>query len=437
MLRKLPDKRFLIAAPLFLAVGLSYFSIRAALASYYTNQGTLQGYEKAARLEPSNAENWWRLGEARQHDLQQADPQQAIHAYRTALSLNPHAAQAWLGLAAVYEGQGDLKAAREALLNAKRAYPISADVSWRYANFLVRNGELDPAFREARQSVENEPQRAWEAFSLFRRFDSDTNELADRLLPPQEPAYLDVIWGLDRDERPGEALKVWDRLFALDKEMPQHAVAAGTYQVTPVILVSLVDELVSQGYISEASRVWDEVIRFMHFPWRRDPPESLVWDGGFETDLGGGLSWRIAAPAGSVARFSDTIKHTGKRALEIKFDGKHNVDFRGVCQFVVVEPNSTYDFSAWLRTEKITTDRGMFLRLSTPQESQPEMVTPELTGTHPWTQFWIRWKAPKNVRLLQICLVRPPSYNTYNTIAGTAWVDDVQLLPIKGDTGSL
>ncbi len=422
---------FLIAVAILVAIGLSYFSIRAALASYYANQGTLHGYEKATRLEPGNPENWWRLGDSLQYDLQEADPRRAIRAYRTSLSLNPNAEQAWLGLAAVYEGQGDLNAARAALVNAKRAYPVSADVSWRFANFLVRNGELDPAFREARAAVEKEPQRAWETFALFHRFDSDIDELADRLLPSQGTVYLDVIWGLILDGRPNEALKVWDRLFALDKKMPEHRVPSGTYQVTQAILFALVDQLLSKGYISEAGRVWDEALMFMHFSSGRDPRESLVWDGGFETDLTGGLSWRIAAPSGSVARFSTKIKHSGTRSLEIKFDGKQNVDFRGACQFVVVEPDTSYDFSAWLRTESITTDRGVFLRLSTPQEGQPEIVTPELTGTRPWTKVADRWKASKNVHLLQICLMRLPSYNLYNTIAGTVWMDDVQLVPVN------
>jgi hypothetical protein len=68
---------FLIALSLVLAVGLSYFSLRAALASHYANQGTLEGYEKATRLEPSNPENWRRLGDFWEHDLQRADPQRA------------------------------------------------------------------------------------------------------------------------------------------------------------------------------------------------------------------------------------------------------------------------------------------------------------------------------------------------------------------------
>jgi tetratricopeptide (TPR) repeat protein len=425
----------LIALAFLLAVGLSYFSIRAALASHCANRGTLEGYERATRLEPSNPENWWRLGDSWQNDLQNGDPQRAIAAYRTALSLDSKSVQAWLGLASAYEGQGKLDAANKALLSAKRAYPISADVSWRYANFLLRKGELNPAFDEARQALENEPQRAWGTFALFQRFDSDVDELLNRLLPRHQTVYLDVIWGLDAEGRPSEALKVWDRLFELDREIPQRRVPTGTYQVTSVIVFSLVDQLLAKGYIREARRVWDEVLAFMNLSQQRDARESLVWDGGFENDLSGGFSWRIDSPSGSLTRFTRMIKHSGARALEITFDGKHNVDFHGVCQFVAVEPDTTYDFSAWLRTENITTDRGIFLRLSAPQDRGPQIVTPELTGTHPWTKVGFRWKTSKNMHLLQICVMRVPSYNAYNTIAGTVWVDDVRLVPIEAVTG--
>jgi hypothetical protein len=222
----------------------------------------------------------------------------------------------------------------------------------------------------------------------------------------------------------------------LDKEMPQHRVPTGNYQHTQVILFSLVEQLISKDYISEAGRVWDQVLQFMNFSMRRDPSDSLVWDGGFETDVTGGLSWRIDTGAGFVARFSRVIKHSGARALEIEFDGKHNVDFQGVCQLVVVEPGTSYEVSGWLRTENVTTDKGISLRLRTTQNSGPELVTPELTDTHPWTRVGFQWRSPKNVRLAQICLVRRPSYKLYNTIQGTVWLDDVQMVPVKAETGS-
>jgi hypothetical protein len=289
---------------------------------------------------------------------------------------------------------------------------------------------LDPALREAHYALEQEPARAWEAFNLFRHFYPNVGDL-EPLLPRQEGAYLDVIWGLGREGETEAALKVWDWLVELDKEMPRQGLPTGRYQLTQVTLFDFVDQLVSKGLITEAERVWEEALTVMRIPLRHDPPESLLWNGGFETDYTGGLSWRIDAPPGSVAGFSKRIRHSGERSLEIKFDGKHNLEFHGACQSVVVNPKAAYEFSAWLRTDNITTDKGVFFRLRTPQNNEREIVTQELTGTHPWTQLSVRWEAPKGGRLLQICLMRAPSHNLYSAIAGTVWLDDVQLVPIK------
>ena len=130
------------------AVFLSYFSIRNALAVHYADLETRQGYERATRLEPGDYRNWYLLGRYLQFDLQEADSAGAIQAYLTSLSFNPRSANTWMDLAAIYESNGNLAAARDAYLQAEKDYPTSADVAWRYGNFLLRQGELDPAFLE-------------------------------------------------------------------------------------------------------------------------------------------------------------------------------------------------------------------------------------------------------------------------------------------------
>ena len=422
-----PKRIALIVIALVVAFVFSYSGVRNALASYYSNQGTLEGYEKATRLEPSNSKNWYRLGNFLQYDVQHFDPKRAIKAYRISLSLNnSNSADTWAELASVYEGEGELDAAREALLNARHAYPASAEMSWRYGNFLLRRGELNPAFREIAQAVQQDPSRAWEAFSLFQRFDSDDNVILNRF-PRQEKVYLDIIWGLNREGRPDSAVKVWDRLFELNRE----GLTTGRFEITEDTLFSLVDELLSEGSISEARRVWSEGLVFMKTPKPPDPPESLVWDGGFETDIvNRGFSWHVGSPPGTKVSFDKRVRHSGARALEIKFDGNHNLNFQDVCHSIAVSPGTAYNFSAWLRTEGITTDKGIALRLNTPQNREPGAFTAELTDTHAWTQFKLRWTAGKDVRLLQICVVREQSHEVYNTIAGTVWVDDVELVPI-------
>src|SRR5438309_6884036 len=145
MLLRLPNVPARLATvflALLLGATLAYLSIRNARADYYANLGTRVGYQTAARLEPENAVNWYLLGRYWQYTLDEPDAPRAIQNYRHALSLNPHAASTWLDLAAAYESEGDFPSARSAFLQAKLAYPLSADVSWRYGNFLLRQDEV-------------------------------------------------------------------------------------------------------------------------------------------------------------------------------------------------------------------------------------------------------------------------------------------------------
>jgi len=186
-------RRLAPAFALVCALLLSYLSIRNALAAHYAGLGTLQGYQRATRLEAGNFENWHLLGRYWQYNLEDPDPTRAIRAYRVALSLNPRSAEIWGDLGAAQEAAGNITAARDAFLHAKKAYPLSADVSWSYGNFLLRQGESDAAFLEMRRAVEAEPRRGAEALSRALRANPSIEGVVDRVLPPVSDAYLFAI----------------------------------------------------------------------------------------------------------------------------------------------------------------------------------------------------------------------------------------------------
>src|SRR5581483_10354855 len=82
--------RLAIALASFLvALTLSYFSIRQALASYAAERDTLAGYERAVRLEPANPQNWYLLGHFWESNLENPDPQRANSAQPTKNSAKP------------------------------------------------------------------------------------------------------------------------------------------------------------------------------------------------------------------------------------------------------------------------------------------------------------------------------------------------------------
>src|SRR5258705_13843162 len=138
MLLRLPNAPARLAPVFFallLGLILAYLSIRTARADYSANLATRAGYETATRLEPENAVNWYLLGRYWQYTLDEPHARRALLKFRHAISLNPHSAATWLDLAAAYESEGDFQDARAAFLQARLAYPLSADVSWRYGTF--------------------------------------------------------------------------------------------------------------------------------------------------------------------------------------------------------------------------------------------------------------------------------------------------------------
>src|SRR6266852_2035195 len=136
----------LVAASFAVAFMLSYFGIRNALAVHYAGLQTGEAYESATHLEPADPRNWYLLGRFWQYNFEDPDAARAIRSYLSALSLNPASSETWLDLATAYESEANPVAARDAFLHAKKVYPLSAEVAWRYGNFLLRQGELEPAF---------------------------------------------------------------------------------------------------------------------------------------------------------------------------------------------------------------------------------------------------------------------------------------------------
>jgi tetratricopeptide (TPR) repeat protein len=413
-------KRLIIVLGILIAGFLSYFSVRSALAEYYSELGTLNGYETATRLEPKNAQNWYLLGQYWQHNTVQQDLNRAIQSYLISLSLDSRSADTWLDLASAYESEGDLTSARKAFLQAQHVYPQSADVSSRYGNFLLRQNEKAAGFLEIRSAIEADPRRGLEAFLICRHVEPDLVLILDRALPPVASVYLDVIWQLTSEGRTDQALMVWSKLVSLHPKLQRREV------------FYFVDGLLNNRRATDAQRVWSQAIALMDLPKLEDPPGSLIWDGGFETDAtGGGLAWRFQPSRWITISFDKNVKHTGLRALRIDFSERENFDFDGVCQSIIVEPNTKYEFSAWLRTKQLDQERGVFFRLTTPGIQGSQVVTtPELAGTKDWTRVSVPWTSPDHAPLSEVCLWRLAGLRS-NRVPGTAWVDDVSLLKLN------
>jgi tetratricopeptide (TPR) repeat protein len=420
------QRGFLVSIAFVLAGGLAYSSLRRAVAEHYAAMGTRQGLERATELEPNNAYFWYLLGRNWQYSFKDTDEQRAVQDYRKALSLGLRSADTWLDLAFAYEFQGDQAAAKDAYLEAKKAYPASPEVSWRYGNFLLRQGDVKGAFGEMHHALEADPARAREASLLCWRILPDINTLLNSVFPANRDVYLNVIRDFVSRRETVPALSVWTRLVSLRPQLS----LPDTYP--------LVDELLAQGHVIDAQQVWNEGLQMSATRLLRNPSDSVLWDGGFEYGVkGSGFAWRYPGGfQGMQSSFDSHEKHSGKYSVRLQFNGTQNVDSQEPCAFAAVQPSTLYRFSAWVKTDSLTSNQGLRFRLETPEiPHAPAAVTPDVQGTQPWQETKMAWKSEKGVHLVVICVCRYKSWDFDKKVSGIAWVDDVALSPVAAELG--
>jgi hypothetical protein len=191
----------------------------------------------------------------------------------------------------------------------------------------------------------------------------------------------------------------------------------------------LLDLLIAQNEIPQAWQVWQQALVATGTPAALHDG-SRVTDGGFESEFtDGGFGWRYTAQPGADVTVDSSDPHSGSRDVKLTFDGSTNVDFENFYQYVPVEPDTQYHFSAYLRAENLITDTGVRFELSDPADQYaPTFVTDGVVGTEPWTPVALDFRTGPQTHVLLLRLRRPVSA-VLTKIEGTAWADDVSLVP--------
>jgi len=161
---------------------------------------------------------------------------------------------------------------------------------------------------------------------------------------------------------------------------------------------------------------------------------NWLFNGDFETEPSGvPFDWKIAGVEGQVDTMIDSSQsHTGKRSLRIRFAGTENVNYANTVQKTSV-PQGTYRFSAYIRTQDITTDKGVAFRIFDPEDSSNlDARTEQFIGTTAgWTRVERTVRVPREAKLLEVQVIREPTLKFDNRVSGTAWIDTVSLSRIE------
>jgi tetratricopeptide (TPR) repeat protein len=392
------------------------------LASHYMASANYEDWDRASRLEPGSPEIWYQLGRFHQLDFDHSDVPQAISDYQRAVRLNPHSPYYKLDLASALEMAGRNGEADRYFRAAQADYPISAEVSWKYGNFLLRQQRLPEAYAQIRRALSVDEKLIPLAVSRAWRSDPDVHLLLGQVLPDTAKADWGALEFLTGEHEGAAAVAVWRHLIEKKPEIEWTNVFA------------LMDLLLAQDQFEEAQGVWRQAIARDEADASGYAEGSLIYDGGFEKEMsGGGFGWRQREVGGVEFSFDSTEKHSGNRSARLTFDGTKNISYEDLYQIVLVSPATRYRFRGYLRLDRISTDSGVRFEIIDPRDGrQLDVVTPNETGTQAWTLEETDFTTGPRTHLALVRVIRRPSGRLDNRIRGTVWMDDLSIVRENG-----
>ena len=190
--------------------------------------------------------------------------------------------------------------------------------------------------------------------------------------------------------------------------------------------IRYIELLIGHGELNEGFEIWKEALREEGLKVPSDG--NLITNGGFEQDklLGGGFDWKIANVKGADVSFDSSVAFEGKRSLRIAFDGKENVNFCHVYQYVALRPETEYLLKTVVKSEKITTRSGVKIEII---GIKPRLYSGSepIMGSNEWKELSITFKTPAGSEGGLVRVRREETQKLDRFIAGTVWIDGFQL----------
>jgi hypothetical protein len=257
-------------------------------------------------------------------------------------------------------------------------------------------------------------------FSTAWKAVGDGDQILATLIPNRISTEFAYLYFLIGQKKGPEAKKVWERIAANPSTFD--TVGTKTYM----------DWLVGTHQPDEAYDVWTD-LRKRKLITESLAPGNLVANGDFEQGLENfGFGWRIVGYPGVYLTQDSTVFHSSGHSVLIYFEGKANLVYQGLQQWVRVTPGVAYQARVYMKTDGITTDSGPRLEVfDTLNPNALNVFSDQLIGTNAgWTLLSVNFK-PKETDYVTVSITRVPSGKLDNKIAGKVWVDDVTVAPVE------
>ncbi len=429
-------KRTVGAIALLLAALYLGQSARQFVASWLGNRVEPKSLERAALLDPSDADYRNHLG--RYYDLVARDPVAAVGHYRAAVQLNPHSARYWFDLASVYQVLGDTSSQTAALEHAIQADSMTPDVAWEAANLYLVQGEHEKALREFSIVMGNDTSLAASSIRFCWRINPDVDALLRDVVPHKADAYIAFLGLLERDvfDRSRKVLSPDDDTDVASLTQQIESETVGSFKVWNALIqthqpfeVRQVRDyfqfLVLHKQVDQAVQVWQQAASQFKFSSYLPSPANLVVNGSFGLDvLNSGFDWQYQKQSGVTLTLDPSESHGGRRSFLIEFDGP-GISDAGVYQYIAVQPSTTYNFSGFYKTkEELEGAGGPHFTIQDMYSQAIYFDSDELKESGFWKSVDGEFTTSPDCKLVVLHIRRLPAGSP---IRGKLWVDDFHL----------
>jgi Tfp pilus assembly protein PilF len=342
----------------------------------------------------------------------------SLQEFERAAALSPSDYRLWFALGRARERSGEMEGAETALRKALELAPHYAQVQWAFGNLLLRRGKTDEAFSIMRKAVAGEPTFANPAVATaWQIYDGDVPGVLQAAGDsPQAKSVLTSL--LARQKRFDEAFQVWNSLPETDKQK--------TFRPNSD---ELLQQLLQARKFRDALRVQTQIAV-------SDADKAAAEkfsNAGFETEVRPAnqnlFEWQIADGAQPVIGVDEKQKQEGNRSLVLAFNSTSGQDFRAVQQTVVVAPNTRYKFEVSYRSELKTPATLKWEIIDTSvQDGRVLAATEAVPNNSDWAALGAAFTTSPNTEAVTIRLVRMPCTMAVCPISGKVWFDDFRLV---------
>ena len=418
-----PLARIVLLLTVLLALTAAWFVLRwyvgNTLAEYFSPEtARLQTARTAVDLAPSDPLTHWRLGDFIHRRLPPDQISQAVAEFERAVSLSPQDYRYWTAWGQALEQAGEYEKAEKALLEGVRLAPAYSFPRWHLGNLLLRRGRYDEAFSQLRYASEANEDLQPQLFAVAWQVYGEDFEALQAAVGNRADTRAQFALHLIQRSRFEEGLRVWNTLSDSEKK------------TRVSVAESIIASLITSKRFGTAAELWNQIAPDATY---RAEPGQIV-DPGLESNISHSPSflfgWQVPDVPEIQTGIANNMGHNSSRSLRMFFQVRSAVGPIAVAQLVIVQPNTSYSFECFTKTENLLSASTPAIMIEDAGDGAQLATTARLpTGDNDWSQFSLSFNTGPKTEAIRVKIYRSPcdEENPVCPIFGTVWYDNFAL----------